>query len=333
VAERSAAELLQVAIELGADPGNFASRDAAGDTERLDQIVDLARGHAVHVALRDHGEQRPVDPPLPLEQRREGRPLAQLGDRQLNVARLGGEQPGSVLVALSRARLGALVGCGADERGRLRLDELLEDSLQARADLVGHLAGLERSEKFGQVRIGAATFATSRGAKLAHVDPLGPSLSPSSLLALTSGEAVVLPSPNGSTCAALAAEAGALVLAGCLRNAAAIGSLLHDDARPVTVIACGERWPDGSLGPAVEDFLGAGAVLASLGGRASPEARAAMAAWHDAEAALEPVLLESASGQELCEWGLIDDVRYAAERDVSDSVPMLIDGAFRNAHR
>jgi 2-phosphosulfolactate phosphatase len=178
----------------------------------------------------------------------------------------------------------------------------------------------------------AATFATSRGAKLAHVDPLGPSLSPSSLLALTSGEAVVLPSPNGSTCAALAAEAGALVLAGCLRNAAAIGSLLQDDARPVTVIACGERWPDGSLRPAVEDFLGAGAVLAGLGGRASPEARAAMAAWHDAEAALEPVLLESASGHELCERGLVDDVRYAAERDVSDAVPVLIDGAFRNAH-
>ena len=55
-------------------------------------------------------------------------------------------------VALGRARLGPFVRAGADDRGRFGLDQLLEDPLQRRADRVGHLAGLERGEQFGQVR-------------------------------------------------------------------------------------------------------------------------------------------------------------------------------------
>src|SRR5438477_4167664 len=103
------------------------------------------------------------------------------------------------------------------------------------------------------------------------------------MLRLEPGEAVVLPSPNGSTCAALAVESGATVVAGCIRNARAVGEQLRNENGPISVIPCGERWPDGSLRPSVEDFLGAGAILSHLGGSASPEARAAIAAWHHAE--------------------------------------------------
>ena len=175
----------------------------------------------------------------------------------------------------------------------------------------------------------AKAFAESVGAVLAGADPLGPSLSPASMLRVDAGDVVVLPSPNGSTCAAVASELGASVAAGCIRNARAIGERFREGPRTISVIPCGERWPDGSLRPAVEDFLAAGAILSHLGGVASPEARAAIAAWHHAEHRIEETLLDCASGRELIEMGLEDDVRYAAAVNVSGVTPVLEQGAFR----
>jgi len=176
----------------------------------------------------------------------------------------------------------------------------------------------------------AAAFADSVRAVLADGrDPAGPSLSPSSMAGLAPGASVVLPSPNGSTCAVLAAEAGARVAAGCLRNAAAVGAWAEGAGGPVTVIACGERWPDGSLRPSLEDLLGAGAVLASVAGDLSPEARAAIAAFRDAAHSLPEVLSECASGRELTEKGWAADIGYAAQLNASTTVPVLSNGAFR----
>jgi 2-phosphosulfolactate phosphatase len=176
----------------------------------------------------------------------------------------------------------------------------------------------------------AAAFADSVHALLADGrDPAGPSLSPSSMDGLPPGASLVLPSPNGSTCAVLASEAGAQVAAGCLRNAAAVGGWADRAGGPVTVIACGERWPDGSLRPSLEDLLGAGAILASIAGAPSPEARAAIAAFRDAAPRLPEVLSECASGRELSEKGWTADVSHAARLNVSTTVPVLTDGAFR----
>jgi 2-phosphosulfolactate phosphatase len=176
----------------------------------------------------------------------------------------------------------------------------------------------------------AAAFADSVRAVLADGrDPAGPSLSPSSMDALAPGAAVVLPSPNGSACTVLAAEAGAQVVAGCLRNAAAVAAWADAAEGPVTVIACGERWPDGSLRPSLEDLLGAGAILASMTGDSSPEARAAVAAFRDAARHLPGVLSECASGRELIDKGRAADVRYAARLNASATVPVLSQGAFR----
>jgi 2-phosphosulfolactate phosphatase len=176
----------------------------------------------------------------------------------------------------------------------------------------------------------AAAFADSVQAVLADGhDPAGPSLSPSSMDVLAPGASLVLPSPNGSTCAVLASEAGAQVVAGCLRNAAAVGAWAARAGGPVTVIACGERWPDGSLRPSLEDLLGAGAILSSMTGDPSPEARAAIAAFRDAAHRLPEALSECASGRELSEKGWAADVSFAARLNAGTTVPVLTDGAFR----
>lgn len=91
-----------------------------------------------------------------------------------------------------------------------------------------------------------------------------PTLSPLSLRSLARGSKLVLPSPNGSTLAEMAATAGVDVFAGCLRNASAIAAAIT--AFPVGIVAAGERWPDGSLRPALEDGWGAGAIAVALGG-------------------------------------------------------------------
>jgi 2-phosphosulfolactate phosphatase len=177
----------------------------------------------------------------------------------------------------------------------------------------------------------ARAFADSLDAQLFDgPEATGVSLSPTTLLNQATLDAVVLPSPNGATCSMLAAEKGAVVVAACLRNAPAVAQYLAATSLPVLVLACGERWPDGTLRPALEDLLGAGAVLSALGGDLSPEARSAAAAWEDARDTVADALLRCASGRELVERGFRDDVEYASAYGVSDVVPVLVDGEFRH---
>jgi 2-phosphosulfolactate phosphatase len=227
----------------------------------------------------------------------------------------------------------------------------------------------------------AAEFARSHQAQLAvgrrAVSAARPwSLSPAALRRAPFVPRLVLPSPNGSAiCAAAAGGAGsaggvdtaegmgagtaegvdagtaegageATVIAGCLRNAAAVGRFLRGSAGPVTVIAAGERWPDGSLRPALEDLLGAGAILAVLrdlggpqdldalrdpgSGTFSPEAEAARACF-EATADVAAAVRGCSSGRELIEGGFGDDVAIAVEIDACLMVPVLADGAFTAA--
>jgi 2-phosphosulfolactate phosphatase len=155
------------------------------------------------------------------------------------------------------------------------------------------------------------------------------SLSPVSMLGVRPGTLVELASPNGAALSLAAAGAGAVVLAGCLRNASAVAAAARGLGGPVGVVAAGERWDEGGgIRPAVEDLLGAGAVLRALGGRPSPEARAAVAAFADAAPDLPAVLAACASGRELAAKGHAADLPLAADHDVSRVVPVLRDGAF-----
>ena len=177
----------------------------------------------------------------------------------------------------------------------------------------------------------AADLARSLGAELAvHRSAMGHrspySLSPASVAAIEPGARLVLPSPNG---AAVAAVAGGTipVIAGCLRNAAAVAAHLTTGFRRISVLAAGERWPDGSLRPALEDMIGAGAILAGLHHAGfSPEAEAAVAMYDRMGAR---GVAGCASAGELALAGYADDVRWAADENSSSAVPMLAEGAFR----
>jgi 2-phosphosulfolactate phosphatase len=221
----------------------------------------------------------------------------------------------------------------------------------------------------------AAAFAREHQAELAvgrraASDGRPWSLSPAALRRAPFTPRLVLPSPNGSAiCASAAATAGgggggggATVIAGCLRNAAAVGRFLHEHGRPgervlpgergrpgerdlpgesgalglgaVAVIAAGERWPDGSLRPALEDLLGAGAVIAALVGCGvrvlSPEAEAARACF-EGTADIAAAVAGSVSGRELAGSGFGEDVAIAVESGSCPLVPVLADGAFTAA--
>lgn len=164
------------------------------------------------------------------------------------------------------------------------------------------------------------------------------SLSPLALQHAPVVSDLVLPSPNGSTICAAASTTAVPVLAACLRNAPAVGRWLTKRAygttdKPVGVIAAGERWPDGTLRPCVEDQLGAAAVLDALStvpGGLSVEAAVALAALasvRDVAAAIRGC----ASGRELVERGYSRDVEIAAEVGVSRVVPVLHNGVFAAA--
>ena len=137
----------------------------------------------------------------------------------------------------------------------------------------------------------------------------------------------MLPSPNGSTLSVLASER--TTLAGCLRNARAVARKAVGLGDRITVIAGGERWPDGSLRPAMEDWLGAGAVIAHLQGKRSPEAELAARSFKSALPDLDALLRGCISGQEILAKGRLRDVELAAQLNVSETAAMLVDGAYQ----
>jgi 2-phosphosulfolactate phosphatase len=175
----------------------------------------------------------------------------------------------------------------------------------------------------------AVAFARGRQALLAgsrRGEPDSYTLSPSSLLGIPTGTRLVLPSLNG---ASLSMETnGVTTFAGCLRNARAVAQALQERGRRIGVIPAGERWPDGSLRPAIEDLLGAGAIIHSLAGARSPEAAAAEACFLRFREELAACLFRCGSGKELVERGFSMDVELAAELDTSSQAPVLLNGAY-----
>ena len=150
------------------------------------------------------------------------------------------------------------------------------------------------------------------------------------------GAAVVRAAATAPTTASGANPTPArVVVLGCLRNAPAIARFaMEEQARrggrtSIAIIAAGERTDAESTAPrfAVEDLLGAGAIIDALGGvgidHTSPEAAAAAEAFRGLRGAVRHLLTASGSGQELIERDARDDVLAAAAIGDLDVVPVL----------
>ena len=92
----------------------------------------------------------------------------------------------------------------------------------------------------------------------------------------------------------------------------------------IAVIAAGERWrTDWSLRPAIEDWLGAGAIIQHLPGQFSPEARLAADAFGSAAGEIAAIIAGCSSGKELIAGGFAEDVALASAIDADHCAPRL----------
>jgi len=161
-------------------------------------------------------------------------------------------------------------------------------------------------------KIGAKTASPDR-----RFSDKGYSLSPVSIQRISEGESLVLPSPNGSAISFRARDAGITVFSGCFRNLSATAEACSGFRR-VLVVPCGERWPDGSIRPSVEDYAAAGGIIAAMGrGSCSPEAQSAIAAWHFYQTQNLLPLHECSSALELQQRGFNEDIALCLEVDTA----------------
>lgn len=162
-------------------------------------------------------------------------------------------------------------------------------------------------------------------------------LSPASLQSIPPGTRLLLPSPNGATLSGIAQAQGLRTVAACLRNASAVAHWLAQRGGHVLLVAAGEWAGHTASGvgthawrTALEDWLGAGAIASALqqtpGVALSDDALAAAARFDRCVNDLHTHLARCASGRELIERGFPNDVRLAAQHDISTCVPLLSDG-------
>jgi 2-phosphosulfolactate phosphatase len=184
-------------------------------------------------------------------------------------------------------------------------------------------------------------YASSIGAKYilgrAEAARMGnPTLSPVSFNENHRNQRYVLSSLNGAYCSWIASK-GAPLLIGSFLNASAVAVMADDlqaeTGADITVVPCGEMWNDGRenedrLRPSIEDYLGAGAILAELSGGKSPEAEVCVGAFTSSVERLKDLVWDSGSGRELRGRGYEDDVSYCSQLNVTGIVPIMKDGRF-----
>lgn len=146
------------------------------------------------------------------------------------------------------------------------------------------------------------------------------------------GRTVFMSTTNG-TRAILAAQEAAQLFVGALVNASAVAVALAEAGLDVTLLCAGTN---GRV--ALEDVIGAGAVLAALNRRqpttpASDAARIALHLYEQSHNDLPRVLAEGDGGRNVIAAGLAEDIAFAASVDRFRHVVGVVDGRIVRARR
>ncbi|MDD3730778.1 MAG: 2-phosphosulfolactate phosphatase [candidate division Zixibacteria bacterium] len=179
------------------------------------------------------------------------------------------------------------------------------------------------------------------------------SLSPLSYLENTrrGNKKVVLPSPNGATCATMLKNDNSGYI-GCFLNAAGVArqaqKTAEETGRDITVVAAGEERAvekDGFIyyirdSPervfAVEDYLGSGAIISYMNCDKDPDARLCERAYEAVKNIMTDLLFESYSGRWLLQNNARKDLEHLIQMNYYDVVPEINDGKIseikRNLH-
>jgi 2-phosphosulfolactate phosphatase len=217
-----------------------------------------------------------------------------------------------------RVEVGVSGARAARDRGGV---VVLVDALRASATVVTALArGIAAVRPVATVEecVGEVTAGERGGRKLPHLDH---SNSPTELLRSDHrGRTLTLTTTNGTRCLDAAAGSRSIVLVATTLNAAAAARaalrLAREHDAPVTLLLAGRD--DRS---ALEDELAAGVIARAMGSEARLQSGPL-----PASADLEASFLGAPSGRELVALGCLDDVRFCAEVDRFDVVPILGSG-------
>ncbi|WP_088042370.1 2-phosphosulfolactate phosphatase [Bacillus sp. EAC] len=149
----------------------------------------------------------------------------------------------------------------------------------------------------------------------------------------------VLCSLNGAFCCWIAAKVPALLI-GSILNASSVAAFANQLKKQikanVTIIPCGEVWNEvqeneDALRPSIEDYLGAGAILAELEGTKSPEAEVCIGAYLHSKERINELIWECGSGKELRIKGFEQDVLHCSRLNSYNVVPKLENNCFIDA--
>lgn len=202
------------------------------------------------------------------------------------------------------------------------------DVLRATTTMAAALsAGVAEIRVFGSLADASSAAALHDGARILCgeencLPPSGFDLgnSPGAFHAdLHAGQTAYMSTTNG-TRAIVAARTARVVFTGALVNASAVAKVVAGAGKDVTLLCAGTG---GAV--AMEDVLGAGAVMAALSRSApvNPESDTALLAsrlFNSAAGNLRAALIESRGGRNVIAAGLLPDIDFAARLDALDVV-------------